>query len=295
MSTPPPGDKAKKVTFRAKEASTCPICTETHNREQMLQGGGRLIAGSMTKELRRNYEKNKKFGRVNPLDYAVAVCPRCLYAAFPKDFNSLAAPEIDAIKHKIEHRKNYITKIFGPLDMSEDRNLASGAASHLLAVECYQLRGPLVAPSPKKGISSIRAAWYFNDLEEEFPGQGFQKVADLLYQKTALYYSQTLEFMQNGAEPVEQAAGILGPDLDNNWGWDGVVFLNAYLTMRFRDQIAPSPKEQLKLLAKSKVPLAKLYGMGKGSKGKPTPILEMSKELYEEYQSVIESLGGDVS
>jgi len=293
MSSPPPSDKAKKVTFRAKEASVCPVCNESHNREQMLQGGGRLIAGSMTKELRRNYEKNKKFGRVNPLDYAVTVCPKCLFASFAKDFGSLTPSEIEALRAKSDARKTYLTKILGPLDFQEDRNLALGAGSHLLAVESYQLRGASVAPSPKKAVSAIRAAWYFNDLHEEFPGRKFNKVADLLYQKAAGYYLLTLEFMQNGAEPVESAAGILGPDLDNNWGFDGVVFLNAYLTMKFRDQMAPDTAAQLKLLARSKVPLAKLYGMGKSSKGKPGPILEMSKELYEEYQTVIESLGGE--
>ncbi len=293
MSTPPPSAAGKKVTFRAKEASTCPVCQESHNREQILQGGGRLIAGSQTKELRRNYEKNKKFGRVNPLDYAVVTCPKCLFSSFSKDFNSLSGPEIQALKEKAEFRKQYITKILGPLDFSEDRNLASGAASHLLAIECYQLRLPTIAPTPKKAISSIRAAWYFGDLHEEFPHLGYNKVADLLYQKAATYYGMTLEYMQTGSEPVEQATGILGPDLDNNWGFDGVVFLNAYLTMKFRNEMAPDPEAQAKLLSRSKVPLAKLYGMGKASKGKPGPILDMSKELYEEYQSVLESLGGE--
>ncbi|EMG10816.1 hypothetical protein LEP1GSC151_0025, partial [Leptospira interrogans serovar Grippotyphosa str. LT2186] len=36
-----------------------PICNEVHQKENMFQGGGRLIAGKLTIELRRLYEKNK--------------------------------------------------------------------------------------------------------------------------------------------------------------------------------------------------------------------------------------------
>ena len=48
----------KKASFRSKDNSVCPVCDTIHQREQMFQGGGRLIAGKLTKELRRLYEKN---------------------------------------------------------------------------------------------------------------------------------------------------------------------------------------------------------------------------------------------
>lgn len=283
----------RKISFRSKENSICPICNEVHNREQMFQGGGRLIAGKLTIELRRLYEKNKKFGRVNPNDYVISVCPKCLYASFPKDWDTISPHEVEELRQSSDLRRQYIEKILGPLDFYQDRNIVLGAASYLLAIDCYQKRGTNVAPTPKKAISAIRAAWYFDDLANEFPGMNFEKVRDFLYKKAAIYYSLTLEYMQNGAEPVESIQGMLGPDSDNNWGFDGVVYLNAYLTRKFLDQLAEKKEDQLNLLIKAKRMLAKLYGSGKASKGKPSAIIEMARELYDEYGKLIEEMGGE--
>ncbi|GBF50230.1 hypothetical protein LPTSP4_17540 [Leptospira ryugenii] len=285
--------QSKKVSFRAKEATVCPICDENHQKEQMFQGGGRLIAGKLAQDLRRNYEKNKKFGRVSPLDYVMTVCPRCYYSAFPKDWSTLNPQENEAIRKQTDIRKSYVEKILGPLDFHEDRNIATGAASYLLAYDCYQLRGASIAPTPKKAVCAIRGAWYFSDLQEEFPQLGYDKIRDLLYQKAAVIYGTTLELMQNGQEPVDTAAGMLGPDTDNNWGFDGVIYLNAFLTKKFKDQLAPKPEDQVLLLSRAKRTLARLYGSGKSSKGKPGPIIEMCRELYDEYNAIIEELGGE--
>ena len=77
----------------------------------MFQGGGRLIAGKLTKELRRLYEKNKKYGRINPNDYVIVVCPKCLYASFPKDWSLLVGPDLDRMKSQSGDRKVNIEKI----------------------------------------------------------------------------------------------------------------------------------------------------------------------------------------
>jgi len=283
----------RKVSFRAKENSVCPVCNEVHQKEQMFQGGGRLIAGKLTQELRRLYEKNKKFGRVNPNDYVLTVCPRCLYTAFPKDWDSLSPVEAEEFRQSSDKRRQFLEKILGPVDFYQDRNLVLGAASYLLAIECYQKRNTNVAPTPKKAICSLRAAWYFDDLATEFPGMNFEKVRDYLYKKAVSYYSLTLEYMQNGVEPVDSIQGMLGPDTDNNWGFDGVVYLNAYLTRKFLDQLSDKKEEQLNLLVRAKRMLARLYGSGKSSKGKPSPIIEMARELYDEYGTLIEQMGGE--
>lgn len=142
--------QSKKVSFRAKESTACPICDENHQKEQMFQGGGRLIAGKLAQDLRRLYEKNKKFGRVSPLDYVMTVCPRCLYSSFPKDWNALNPADNEAIRMATDARRSYIEKILGPLDFTQDRQIVLGAASYLLGMDCYQLRGVSVAPTPKK-------------------------------------------------------------------------------------------------------------------------------------------------
>lgn len=283
----------RKISFRAKDNSVCPVCNEVHQKEQMFQGGGRLIAGKLTQELRRLYEKNKKFGRVGPNDYILSFCPKCLYTSFTKDWDSISPQEAEELRMSSDQRRSFLEKILGPLNFYEDRNIALGAASYLLAIECYQKRGSSVAPTPKKALSAIRAAWYFEDLNNEFPDLNFSKVRDFLYKKAAIYYSSTLELMQTGAEPVDSIQGMLGPDSDNNWGFDGVVYLNAYLTRKFLDQLADKKEDQLNLLIKAKRMLARLYGSGKSSKGKPSAIIEMARELYDEYGVLIEEMGGE--
>ncbi|WCL50046.1 DUF2225 domain-containing protein [Leptospira sp. GIMC2001] len=283
----------KKISFRAKENSVCPVCNEVHQKEQMFQGGGRLIAGKLTQELRRLYEKNKKFGRVGPNDYIITVCPRCLYASFNKDWDGLAANEAEALRASSDQRRSFLEKILGPLDFNEDRNIILGVASYLLAIECYQKRGLSVAPTPKKALCAIRAAWYFDDLTLEFPDLKFNEIRDFMFKKAAIYYSMTLELMQNGQEPVDSIQGMLGPDSDNNWGFDGVVYLNAYLTRKFLSQLAEKKEDQLNLLIRAKRMLARLYGSGKSSKGKPSAIIEMARELYDEYGALIEEMGGE--
>jgi uncharacterized protein len=284
----------KKATFRAKELTVCPVCGGEHTREQMFQGGGRLIAGALTKELRRLYEKNKKFGRLSPNDYVIMVCPKCAYAAFPKDWSTLSGDEVNRLKMQTNDRKVHLEKILGPIDLNQDRNIVSGAASYLLAIDCYQSRVPNIAPSPKKAVCAIRAAWYFDDLHAEFPDFSFDKVRDILYQKAAIWYGRTLEAMQNGAEPVEAgAAAILGPDTDNNWGFEGVIYLNAYLTLKFKDQLSLSVEKKIEMLSQAKRMLGKIYGSGKSSKSKPSAILDMAKELYEELRDQLDVLGGE--
>ncbi|EMO60278.1 DUF2225 domain-containing protein [Leptospira borgpetersenii] len=285
--------QGKKISFRAKEDTVCPICNEVHQKENMFQGGGRLIAGKLTIELRRLYEKNKKFGRVSPNDYVISVCPRCLYSSFSKDWSTLDGEENEKIRSQFETRRSNLEKILGPLDFYQDRNLVLGAASYLLAIECYQNRKVTVAPTPKKAVCAVRGAWYFDDLNNDFPNMGFDKVRDLLYQKSASWYTETMEIMQSGSEPVDQASYLLGPDTDKNWAFDGVIYLSAYLTMKFKDELAPDPATKLNLLVRAKRTLSRLYGSGKGSKSKPSVIIDMAKELYDEYNKLIEEMGGE--
>lgn len=285
--------QTKKASFRAKENTTCPICEYTHQKEQMFQGGGRLIAGKLTKELRRLYEKNKKFGRINPNDYVMSVCPKCLYTSFPKDWSALQPAEMERLKALAGDRKANLERILGPMDFNQDRNLISGAGSFLLAVDCYQNRLPGIAPTPKKAVCALKAAWYFEDLHAEFPDLGYDKVRDFVYQKATAWYGSTLEIMQTGSEPVDSAAPILGPDTDNNWGFDGVIYLNAYLTLKFKDQITSSQEKQLDMLVRAKRMLAKLYGSGKSSKSKPSVLLDIARELYDELAGIIDGMGGE--
>jgi uncharacterized protein (DUF2225 family) len=87
-----------KISYRQKNSSICPVCSFEFHREDLLSGGGRLIAGKLSDDLRRNYEVSKKYGKIYPLAYAVNVCPSCYYSAYPKDFESLK-PEAPGFDH----------------------------------------------------------------------------------------------------------------------------------------------------------------------------------------------------
>ncbi|MDH5656450.1 MAG: DUF2225 domain-containing protein [Spirochaetia bacterium] len=273
--------KPKPLSYRAKDETSCPICNHKYHKEILHSGGGRLIAGKLTSDLRRTYELNKKFGKVYPMAYQILTCPQCLYSSYPNDFTNLKPEEIQEIKMSTVSRRTGIEKIAGPLDFNEDRNLVLGAASYILAIDCYQLRGIQIAPTPKKAISSIRAAWLFSDMNEEFPDMGFNKVSDFLYTKAVKYYYSTLEIMSTGNEPHDQFINLLGPDTDNNWGFDGVVYLNGFLTQKYLHLLAKTDEEKIEYLDRSKRYLGKLYGMGKASKSKPSVIIDMSKDLYD--------------
>jgi len=287
--------KTLSLSYRLKDQTRCSVCNHTFNREQLRSGGGRLIAGKLNQDLRRTYEVSKKYGKVYPLVYVMYTCPNCYFSAFPADFNTVTPAEIPEIKKRTSARKTGVAKVCGPVSFNDDRNLVLGAASYLLAIDCYQLRGRQVAPTPKKAICSIRAAWLFNDMNDEFPHMGFDRLSDFFYTKAVHYYSETLEIMSTGREPHDQFTSLLGPDTDNNWGFDGVIYLNGYLTKRFLDLLAKDVPTKLELLDRSKRFLGKLYGMGKASKSKPSAIIDLSKDLYDEISQEIQALKGGLN
>ncbi|MDH4262569.1 MAG: DUF2225 domain-containing protein [Spirochaetia bacterium] len=290
MSTATDASSQKKISFFATSDTECPVCKAGHRKEELFSGGGRLVAGKLTPELRRTYLENKKFGVIYPLAYVMQVCPVCLYAAYPKDFNRLNIDEIQAIKGSTDHRRKLMTTVFTKVDFKENRNLVHGAASMILAVDCYHLRLPNIAPTPKKAVSSIRAAWLFDDLFQLANYRPYDKVRDFYYMEAVRNYMKTLDLMQSGKEPLEQESYVLGPDLDHNWGFDGIIYLNAYLTKKYYTQLAEGREEHYKILDYAKRYLSKLYGMGRSSKSKPSIIIDMSKELYDEINALLTEL-----
>ena len=284
------GNKQKKVSFFAKEETECPICKTKHNREELLSGGGRLIAGKLTGELRRLYQESKKYGLIYPLSYTIQVCPRCLYASYPKDFNRIKETEVSGLKQTMEHRVKLVDTLFNTVNFKEPRTMVHGAASMVLAVDCYHIRDVSVAPTIKKAVASLRAAWLLSDLYQFASYRPYDKAADFYYMESVRNYQKTLELMQTGHEPVEAESYMLGPDLDKNWGYDGVIYLNALLTKKYLDRLAHSKPERKDMLERSKRYLSKLYGSGKSSRSKPSVIVDMAKDLYDELGDMIQAL-----
>lgn len=284
----------RKISFRQKDATKCPVCGATHHKEELMSGGGRVNSGKLRDDLRRLYEPTKKWGKVQPLNYPLQVCPSCLFAAFPNDFKSLNKEEINALKTTAPHRQKLIKTVFGDLDMNNDRSELEGAAAYMLAVDCYHLRGTDVAPTPKKAVCCIRAAWLLEDLFAEYPQRPFDKAKDFYSSLAAKEYGHTLELMQNGAEPVDLALPLMGPSLDFNFAFDGIVYLNSYLTRKYISELANTTEEKITVIDTAKRYLSKLYGSGKASKNKPVIMIDMAKEMFDDMGSMIEKWRAEI-
>ena len=279
MSVP---NKKPAISYRLKDANYCPICSTEFRYEMLLSGRGRLIVQSITDELRRTYKPNQKYGRVYPQAYSIMTCPKCLYSSFADDFSDLVDNEVHSMRNSKEQREGKIEKIFGGLSFYDDRNLVSGAASYLLALDCYQKRGNQIAPSPKKAICSLRGAWLCHDIDIMFPNYGFAKVREVLYARAAKYYMSTLKTIEIGKEPHEQFTKLLGPDTDKNWGFDGVIYMVSCLSYKYANTICPDQEERKQLILRARRNLSRIYGHGKVSKFRPSVIVNLAKELHEQ-------------
>ena len=282
--------KVLKVSYRQKKPTTCPICGEEFYREEMFSGGGRLIAGKLTDELRRLYEKSPKYGLLYPQAYVLNVCPKCLYTAFPKDFNTLDDESLAKIKLSTVKRITNIKRLFPELDFYKDRNLYLGAASYVLCVDVYGLRSYKDAPTIKRAICSLRAAWLLDDLSKEYPNLPYDKLRDFYYKKAALLYPKILEVAQTGAEPFDKVMGMLGPDTDKNYGYEGVLYVNAILQKKYGHLITDDKRKLLEIYENTKRTLSRLFGSGKSSRSRPSMLLDMTKDLYDYFSKEIEQM-----
>lgn len=277
MSKQPPTGPAK-ITFQSKKESICPVCENTFYREELLTGRGRLIAGKLTAELRRLYEPSQKYGNIYPLIYPITVCPSCYYASFSIDFQKVPKEAIPEIKKSSKERHKSIEKIFPNIDFTSNRGLEEGVASYYLAIYSYEFFPPQAAPSIKRGISAIRAAWICNDLHKKYPNENYNYLARVFYCKAQFFYSLAVDLEQNGTESLAEVPH-LGPDLDKNYSHDGVYYLLGLLEFYYGDK--SDPQKRIKRIEYAKRAVAKLFGMGKATKDKPTALLENAKDLHE--------------
>ena len=272
-------NKPLRVTFFSKDPLECPVCETNFYKEELLTGSGRLIAGEVTDELRRLYEPSKKYGAIFPLIYPVVVCPICLYSAFSKDFlEQSAEPEtIQGLTDNTDKRKYSLELIFDNLDFTQPRDIEAGAASYFLAIMCYDYTKTAFSPTIKNGISALRAAWLFDDLQRKKTDENYDYMSRLFYRKARFYYLQAISKEQTGKETMS-AATHLGPDLDKNYGYDGVLYLAGLLEYRYGP--VQGKENRIEKLDQAKKIIAKVHGMGRASKSRPSLILDKSKDLY---------------
>jgi uncharacterized protein (DUF2225 family) len=266
-----------KLSFWSKDEIACPACGTVFRREELLSGGGRLIAGELTDELHRRYEPSAKYGEVYPLAYQATVCPECWYAAMDKDFALLDEDLYFDVSQSRDERQAEVDLLFPNVDFYQNRTLMAGAASQYLALRCYDYFSKDFSPTIKQGIAALRAAWLCEDLHEKTPGEHYDWVATLFKKKAQYLYEKAVEFEQSGEEALS-AAKNLGPDADKNYGYEGVLYLMGLLTLRYG--YSDSPEQRNASLENTKRIIAKMFGLGRSSKNKPGPLLELAKNLY---------------
>jgi len=271
-------DKDLKITFQSKKEFRCPVCETPFHKEELLSGGGRMIAGALTKELHRLFEPSKKYGEVFPLVYNVIVCPECWFASMESDFSQLPVNGITKARDDREKRIKITSLVFPNIDFSQNRTLMGGAASQYLALRCYDFYNKDASPTIKQGLSSMRCAWLLDELNKKYPGQHYDWLATLFRKKAQYLYNEALAREQNGRETLS-GIKVFGPDLDKNYAYEGMLYMCAYLRYTFGP--AHNAEERKASLEDARRTIAKLFGMGKSSKDKPGAFLEHARVLYD--------------
>ena len=272
-------EKSPSITYWAKEKIICPVCGKQFSQEVMHKGGGRMIAGDLTDELHRNFEPSKKFGQVYPLLYDIGCCPRCNTGFLWKDFNDVKdKSSIERIMNSQDKRKKSVETVFPYYDLRHERTLFDGCAMYYLALLTYEEVDVAYAPTFKRGMISLRLAWLCKELDKVCPGYNYAYIAEVFYRKALFFYQQTLANELARVESIETILNF-GPDMDKNYGYDGVIYLSGLLEYKYGQH--EDLEARLKKLEDAKKSIARIFGLGKSSKAKPGPLLEVARSLYD--------------
>lgn len=280
-----PTDKKPTISYWSKDKCHCPVCRRDFEREEMLTGGGRMIAGDLTDELHRIYEPSAKFGKVYPLIYSIGACPNCHTALFWGDFNELTdQASIDRILDDEEKRKKAVNTMFPYYNLKKERSLLDGVAMYYLALLTYEKMDLSYAPTMKRAMISLRLGWLCKELDEAVPGHNFTYASEVFYRKAIFFYQQALINETGRIETIAHVSNF-GPDVDKNYGFDGVIYLCGLLEYKYGQK--QDMEMRYKKIDEYKRAIARIFGLGKSSKAKPGPLLEKSRELYDKLSAAL--------
>jgi len=271
-------DRELKITFQSKKEYECPVCNAVFRKEELLSGGGRLIAGELTDELHRLYEPSAKYGEIFPIVYQSIVCPECWFSSMELDFPLLPAENRKKAKADAQKRIKETSLVFPGVDFNENRSLMGGAASQYLTLRCYDFYNKTASPTIKQGIAALRCAWLLDELNKKYPGQHYDWLGVLFRKKAQYLYNEALAREQSGKETLSGIKAF-GPDTDKNYSYEGMLYICAYLRYNFGP--AHNEEERKASLEDARRTIAKLFGMGKASKDKPGAFLEHARNLYD--------------
>jgi uncharacterized protein (DUF2225 family) len=271
-------ERETRISFQSKDSYGCPVCGTIFRREELLTGGGRLIAGVLTDELHRLYEPSARYGEVYPLAYQATVCPECWFASMDPDFLALPGESRGRAAQDRDNRKKDTLGIFPGVDFNENRGLVSGAASLYLTLRCYDFYAQEFSPTIKQGIAALRAGWLLDEMNAKYPEQHYDWLATLFKRKAQFLYNEAIRREQAGLESLS-GLKIFGPDTDKNYSYEGALYLCALLKSKYGPMSGGSQRSAS--LEDAKRTVAKIFGMGKFSKSKPGVLLESARALYD--------------
>lgn len=274
------GEKKKHaISYWSKEKCTCPVCKKTFEKEVMLSGNGRMIAGKLSDDLHRTFEPSAKFGRIYPLIYEIGACPNCYTALIWSDFKELRDKNTtDSLFDSREERREKCETIFPHFNLKKERTLYDGCAMYYLALLTYSKMPADNLPTMKSAFLSLRMAWLTRELDMAVPGHNFKYISDVMYRKALFFYQQAI-VCETARTEKSSTLSNFGPDMDKNYGWDGVIYLCGLLEYKYGQQ--EDMQLRLKKLSESKTAIARIFGLGKSSKNKPGPLLEKARNLYD--------------
>lgn len=272
-------EKKTAISYWSKDKLVCPVCKTSFRREIMLSGNGRMIAGGLNDDLHRTFEPSSKFGIIYPLIYEIGACPKCFSAFLWNDFKELKKKDvIDTLYSKRGERKSKVEVIFPHFNLTRERTLYDGAAMYYLALLTYTDVNKELIPTMKSAFLALRLAWLCHDLEETCPGYNFEYISQIFYRKAMFFYNQAIVYETDATER-SSSLNNFGPDMDKNYGWDGVIYIRGLLEYKYGQ--TENAQQRMKTLTEAKTSIARIFGLGKSSKDKPGPLLEKARDLYE--------------
>ncbi len=285
-------DIREKESFFATSPFKCIVCGKENYKEEIRTGRGRLDAGVLNSDLHREFLPTKDFGMVIPFLYNAVTCNFCYYSFFSFDYiKKLSKRTLEKITtdQAIEERQLLLAKLFQKIpDFSERRTMLSALASYQLVIASYNQFDQRNSPTIRLAIATLRSAWICKLLHRYKYGEEFDDLKKIFYRKASYFYSQSLVLQEKGTESLDNLP-FYGPDSDKDYGFDGIVYINAWLRLYYGNELDTDQRKEDLLSVRSS--LSKVFGFGKSSKEKPSVLLNQAKDTFDEVDKELKVYG----
>ncbi len=271
----------ENISFFHKDPFTCMVCKEKNYKEELRTGRGRIDAGKLDLDLHRHYIGTEEYGTVLPILYNVVSCNFCYFSYLVSDDLSRVKQRTIMALKKEEAREERISLLKGIIkeipNFSFKRNIVMGLAAYILAIASYNRFLKEESPTLRLAIVTLRCAWICK-LMHSFGYEGTEQLMKIFYRKAAFLYQKSMDMMEKGEEDYRDMK-TYGPDTDRDYGFDGFVYMNAWLQFHYGEIQERELRE--KALMKIRSTLSRVFGFGKSTKEKPSALLWQARDTFD--------------